>query len=750
MSYKIAGEVRETRKSESSTDGIDALVDGFAKIPRVLLMGVIRVIRWMDFWGVNPKVLTDGDPNYSSVLLSNLGSIQAPAVYHHLNNYGTNSIMVTIGTIHKEARVMPDGSTQIRDVVDIGATLDERIADGFYFARSLKLVKYIFAHPDYKTTVFHALIMSVARMLKERPKMNYFIQGRRMYERYDISLSFVCKRRFQDNGEEAQIASEYPNNVAFDFMGRHTTYRQMVKEIERCARALKTIGIRENDKVTIAMPNCPQAIYMFYAVNLVGAIANMIHPLSAEKEIEFYLNESESVTAITLDQFYHKFEHIRENTKVVNIIIASVKDALSKPVRAGYMLTEGRKIKKIPKDAPVIRWKEFMHLAEHCFYNYKVSRPSEAPAVILYSGGTTGTTKGIVLTNRNFNALSQQIVATNPMFKPGDKMLSAMPLFHGFGLGVCIHSMLAQGGRCILVPRFTAQSYAKLITKYRCNFIAGVPTLYEALLRLPSMDGADLSCLKGVFSGGDSLSIELKKKFDKFLYDHNAVIQVREGYGTTETVTACCLTPPSRYKEGSIGIPFPDTYIKIVEPGTDRELPYGEEGEILLAGPTVMKEYMKHPEETAQTLRHHADGLTWVYTGDLGTQDEEGFIYFRGRAKRMIISSGYNIYPGQLENILDAHEKVQMSCVIGVPDPYKMQKVKAFVKLVPGTPQTDETKEELLAYCRKHIAKYAMPYDIEFKDDMPKTLVGKVAYRVLEEEELAKIKAAEAASEKAE
>ena len=162
-----------------------------------------------------------------------------------------------------------------------------------------------------------------------------------------------------------------------------------------------------------------------------------------------------------------------------------------------------------------------------------------------------------------------------------------------------------------------------------------------------------------------------------------------------------------------------------------------------------MKEYMKHPEETAQTLRHHADGLTWVYTGDLGTQDEEGFIYFKGRAKRMIISSGYNVYPGQLENILDAHEKVQMSCVIGVPDPYKMQKVKAFVKLVPGTPQTDETKEELLAYCRKHIAKYAMPYDIEFKDDMPKTLVGKVAYRVLEEEEMAKIKASEAASAKA-
>ena len=539
------------------------------------------------------------------------------------------------------------------------------------------------------------------------------------------------------------IAKQYPNQVAFDFMGKSTTYRQMVTEIERCAKALKTIGIRENDKVTIAMPNCPQAIYLFYAVNLVGAIANMIHPLSAEKEIEFYLNESESVLAITLDQFYDKFERIRQNTKVVNIVIASVKDALSKPIKAGYMLTAGRKIEKIPADAPVLMWKDFLRLSRSCFYKtYKVERHGADPAVILYSGGTTGTTKGIVLTNRNFNALGQQIVATNPMFRPGDKMLAAMPLFHGFGLGVCVHSMLSQGGRCILIPRFTPKSYAKQITKYHCNFIAGVPTLYEALLRLPGMEKADFSSLKGVFSGGDSLSIELKKKFDKFLYDHKAVIQVREGYGTTETVTACCLTPPHMHKEGSIGIPFPDTYIKIVEPGTDKELPYGEEGEILLAGPTVMKEYMKHPDETAQTLRTHADGLTWVYTGDLGTMDSEGFVFFKGRAKRMIISSGYNVYPAQLENIIDAHEAVQMSCVIGVPDAYKMQKVKAFVKLNAGFEPSDETKQSILDYCARHVAKYAMPYDVEFREELPKTLVGKVAYRILEEEELAKLEQA--------
>ena len=541
----------------------------------------------------------------------------------------------------------------------------------------------------------------------------------------------------------AAIADKYPDNVAFDFMGKSTTYRELVRRIEVCARSLRTLGIRENDKVTIAMPNCPQAIYMFYAVNLVGGIANMIHPLSAEKEIHFYLTESDSVAAITLDQFYGKVERAREGTRVNNLIISSIADALSPVMKVGYALTQGRKVEKLPKAAPVIRWKEFLALSK-LTGEPRVDRPADAPAVILYSGGTTGTTKGIVLSNKNFNALGQQVIATNPMFRPGDKMLAAMPIFHGFGLGVCIHTMLTQAGRCILVPRFTPKTYAKDLVKHRCNFIAGVPTLYEALLRLPDMEGADLSCLKGVFSGGDSLSIELKKKFDKFLYDHKATIQVREGYGTTETVTACCLTPSHMFKEGSIGLPFPDTYIKIVEPGTDKEVPYGQEGEILLAGPTVMKEYMHHPEETAQTLRTHADGLTWVYTGDLGCMDDQGFVYFRGRAKRMIVTSGYNVYPAQMENILDAHELVQMSCVIGIPDSYRMQKVKAFVKLVPGVAPDEQTKKVLMDYCREHIAKYAMPCDIVFKEDMPKTLVGKVAYRVLEEEELAKIAAAKA------
>ena len=545
------------------------------------------------------------------------------------------------------------------------------------------------------------------------------------------------------------IANKYPNNIAYDFMGKHTTYREFVKQIEECARSLRSIGVRENDTVTIAMPNCPQGIIMFYAVNKVGAVSNMIHPLSSENEIKFYINEAKSRVLITLDQFYNKVEAIRDDTCLTNVIIARIRDALTRPMRIGYMLTEGRKIKKIPDDAPVIMWDRFIKLGrETRFFKPTVKKDKDDVAAILYSGGTTGVTKGIALTNYNFNALGEQIVATNPMFRPGDKMLAVMPIFHGFGLGVSIHSMLSQGGRCVLIPRFTPKSFAKDLIKHKCNFIAGVPTLYQAFIKLDVLDNADLSFLKGVFSGGDSLSIELKKKLDKFLYDHKSTVQVREGYGTTETVTACCLTPVNYFKEGSIGIPFPDTYIKIVKPGTDEELPYGEEGEILLSGPTRMKEYINHPEETAQTLRKHKDGMTWVYTGDLGYMDNEGFVYFKGRNKRMIVTSGYNVYPAQLENIIDACDKVAMSCVIGVPDELRVQKVKAFIVPAKGVTPTEGLKEEILEYCKKEIAKYAMPREIEFRDELPKTLVGKVAYRKLEEEEKAK-RDAEASKAKA-
>ncbi len=535
-------------------------------------------------------------------------------------------------------------------------------------------------------------------------------------------------------------AEKFPEYIACEFMGAKTTYSRLIQNIDQAARALRTLGVRSGDRVTIALPNCPQALAVFYAVNCIGAIANVVHPLSAEKELEHYVNVSGSRTVVTLDQFYSKFANIRANTDMVHLIIASVKDEMPVPLMAGYMLTEGRKVPKIPKDAPVIYWKDFLRLAGKSTRNVEVPKGPDDTAVILYSGGTTGTTKGVELTNLNFNANAAHIVGVNQMFRPGDRMLAALPIFHGFGLGVCIHSMLFNGGCSVLMPRFTADSYSKLMVRRKCNFLAGVPTLYEAMTRTDVLKDADLSFLKGVFSGGDSLSIELKKKIDTFLYDHGSPVQIREGYGATETVGACCLTPPYKHKTGSIGLPFPDTYFRIVDPETGAELPFGETGEIIIHGPTVMKGYVNDPEETAKTLKVHEDGYVWCHTGDLGYMDDDGFVFFRGRIKRMIISSGYNIYPAQMENIINGSRMVRMSCVIGVPDPYRMQKVKAYIVLNPGFEPGEDTYLKLMAYCKKHIARYAMPYDIEFKDDLPRTRLGKIDYRALEEESAARDK----------
>ena len=261
-----------------------------------------------------------------------------------------------------------------------------------------------------------------------------------------------------------------------------------------------------------------------------------------------------------------------------------------------------------------------------------------------------------------------------------------------------------------------------------------MPTLFEALLRAERLKNADLSFLKGIFCGGDNLSPELKKKVDAFLKAHHCTEQIREGYGATECVTASCLTPKEYAREKSIGVPYPDTFYKIVTTGTTDEAKPNAEGEICISGPTVMLGYMDNPEETSQTLRTHADGKIWLHTGDLGFMDEDGFVYFKQRMKRMIISSGYNIYPSQLENIIDRHEKVLLSCVIGIADDYKGQIIRAYIVPASGVEPTESLKQELLQYCAQHIARYALPKQIIFRKELPKTLVGKVAYRVLEEE----------------
>ena len=532
-------------------------------------------------------------------------------------------------------------------------------------------------------------------------------------------------------------AKRHPNHVAYVFMGKKTTYTEFMKRIQAAAQGLYKMGIRKGDKVTICMANTPQALDCFYALNRIGAIPNMIHPLSASQEIAFYLNFSKSKAILTLDQFYYKVAEILPQLEnPTEILIAKVVDELPVPLSALYPLTKSaRAVKKLPK-AGYTLWYDMVKAGKNTKLPAQKSRYDSCGA-ILYSGGTTGTTKGIMLSNLNFNALALQTIAASGFSMEeisNMKMLSVMPVFHGFGLGIGIHTPLVAGGTCILIPQFNVKVYAKTLMKQKPNLIPGVPTLFEALLRTEDLEGADLSFLKGIFSGGDSLSPELKKKVDAFLREHNCSEQIREGYGTTECVTASCLTPKDYARQGSIGVPFPDTYYKIVEPGTTNEVGPNIEGEICISGPTVMLGYMDNPYETANTLRRHYDGRIWLHTGDLGHMDQDGFVYFRQRIKRMIITSGYNVYPSQLENIIDANDKVLISCVIGVKDPYRVQRVKAYVVPMPGVEPSEALKQEILDYCSGRIAKYAMPREIEFRKELPKTLVGKVAYRVLEEE----------------
>ena len=539
-------------------------------------------------------------------------------------------------------------------------------------------------------------------------------------------------------GMVRKAAEKFPKNYAYEFMGKKTTYAEFIRRIDETAKAYLALGIGKGDHVTICMPNCPQAVDSFYALNRIGAISNMIHPLSAAGEIRHYLDFSHSKAVLTLDQFYTKVASVMPELQNSDckLLLARIQDELPLALAVGYDLTKARKYPAPPRRGNYIWWSEFMRMGRR----KNLPLPKKLPAAndcasILYSGGTTGTTKGIMLSNLNFNALGLQTIAASG-FAPidGMKMLSVMPVFHGFGLGIGIHTALVGGACCILVPNFNIRTYANLLRKKHPNFIPGVPTLFEALLRTTGLEKLDMSFLMGVFSGGDSLSVELKHKVDAFLRAHNAKVQIREGYGTTECVTASCLTPVDTARDGSIGIPFPDTFYKIVRPGTAEEVAPGEEGEICLSGPTVMLGYLDNPKETALVLQRHNDGRIWLHTGDLGCMDTDGFVYFRQRIKRMIITSGYNVYPSQLENIIDGNENVLLSCVIGVKDLYKMQKVKAFVVLKPGVAPTEAVRQDLMAYCRKRIAKYAMPYEIEFREELPKTLVGKVAYRVLEEE----------------
>lgn len=529
----------------------------------------------------------------------------------------------------------------------------------------------------------------------------------------------------------AASAGREPEATAYEFLGATATYAGLMERVDRCASALAALGLGPGERITISMPTSPQGVIPFYAAAKLGAVASMIHPLSTPAEIAGFLNRSGSRIAVTLDAFYRSFADIEEETPLETLVLARISDDLPPLERIGFWATRGRKIPRVPPDGRVRWWSELM--AEEHPSVPAAPADVHGPAAILYSGGTTGTPKGILLSHYNFVSEAMQVRAWIGL-GPHDTILAALPIFHGFGLAALVNAGLLSGTRLLLVPVFTPETTAKLMRKKRPTLIAGVPTLYEALVRDPALRRADLSSLRAAFSGADSLPEPVRERFEALVAERGGHVRLLEGYGLTETVTGIMGMPLGETRPGSIGVPLPDTLVAICRLGGTEEVPPGEQGEICVSGPAVMLGYLDDPGATAAALQTHGDGRTWLHTGDIGRMDEDGFFYFVSRLKRMIKSSGFNVFPAQVETALYDHASVAEACVVGVPDEAQGERVLAIVVPTAGATGDDELEAELIRHCRERLIKWSCPRAVEFRSELPKTRVGKVDFTTLARE----------------
>lgn len=552
------------------------------------------------------------------------------------------------------------------------------------------------------------------------PWFKYYKDMRSHIEYPDTSMYDLVRRS----------ALKHPANIAYTYFGNKVTYKSFLIKIDTASRAFISIGVKKGDVVSIIMPNTPEAIICFYALNRIGAVCNMIHPLSSEEEFKYDINLTNSKYVIVCDLAYKKLSNIRNDINVFKIIYLPISESMDTITKIGYMITKGRNNIKI-NDDDVIMYSKFLSNGKSYKEVIKDNGIGSDTAVILHSGGTTGKPKGIVLTNMNFNSLVLSELEINKCLGSGVSILAIMPIFHGFGLGCTFHATMSSGGTAIILPSVNPKKFDETLLKYKPNILACVPSVLEGLTKSKKLKEADLSFIKCIICGGDMLGGELQSRIDKFLSDHGSDTHVRTAYGMTECTAGVTMMPKEEVRNDSIGIPCPDMFIKICEIGTTRECLSGEIGEICISGPTVMKEYINEKEETDNILKKHRDGKVWLHSGDVGYMDSDGFVYFKSRVKRMIVSSGYNIYPGQIEQIILKHPYVEACSVVGVPHPYKKEVVKAYIVLKNGLVLNSEIKKSIKEYCEKNIAAYALPYAYGYRKELPKTKLGKVAYKEL-------------------
>ena len=505
------------------------------------------------------------------------------------------------------------------------------------------------------------------------------------------------------------------DKTALNYFNKKMSRRAFLNEINVCAKALRSQGIREGDVVTICMPNTPEAVIAFYATNEIGAIANMIHPLSAEEEIKHSLISTKSVMLIAINLSYKKVKEIIEDTDVYKTIIVSASDSMPTLLKIGYNLTAGRKIEKPKKSETYMYWHDFIEKGKHYSNKELVKTTKDQPAVILHSGGTTGVPKNIILTNGNLNALSKQATIIFPKIGPGDSMLAVLPLFHCFGLCVCVNAVMCLGTSVVLVPQFDAKRFDKLFTSYHPTIVAGVPTLYEALLTNKHMDNMDLSYVKYIISGGDSLPVNRNETINKFFKKHGSRAEVIQGYGMTETSGPFCAGVLGSNELGSVGIPFPSNEVKIVDVDTREELKYGEIGEILFSGPTVMSGYLDNEKETNEILELDKKGKVWVHTGDMGYMRDAEMLYVVGRFKSLLIAADGEKYSpeGIEENLVESSKYIDGAILHNSQDPYTIalitpnkEALKAYAKELGLDPSTREAKEKMLEKLQDEVNMY--------------------------------------------